>query len=446
MSAESLTRRIAHAALALPAAAIPVAVQEKMQQLLADTLVVAAPGRVLPSSRALVAALPKAPGFGRIWFDPYGARYAAADAAFINCLHAGALDFDSLNQTVHADLIVLPAAWTMAEQLGRSPAELLHAYTIACELVSRLARGSSSPSRGWSPTALFGGLGAALVSGLLMRLDEERLQHALGLAFVQAAGTQQANVEKTLAKRLQPAFAVRAGVVAAQLAAAGATGPALALEGPFGLRALYQPGDDQAVLEGWAEQWQVLDTQIKPFPVCACSHAAVQALLDLLAEQGIEPAHVQSIEAVISPFMQRLVGGDFSLNGDLQVVAQFNLRYHLASTLLRGPLTLEHLHEQALRDPAISDLLPRIQLTVDEHNANELAPATVRLTLLDGRHFEQTCTALPGSASRPLSASAWQDKAQACLQAGEAQVDANQFSKALACFGEAGVIQPVWNL
>jgi len=78
----------------------------------------------------------------------------------------------------------------------------------------------------------------------------------------QAAGTQQANVEQTLAKRLQPALAARAGVFAAQLAQAGATAPIWVVEGKFGLRALYQPADDTRILEGWGSTWQLLDTQV----------------------------------------------------------------------------------------------------------------------------------------------------------------------------------------
>lgn len=414
MRVESITCRIAAAAVPLAYADLPRAVTDKAKLLIADLLLVAAAGKGEASSLSMSRALGRATGSSHVWFADRRESGSAMDVAFLNTLHAGALDYDSLNGAVHADLVTLPAAWAVAEAYGRSPAEMITAYVAASELVSRLSRCSAGPSRGWSGTSLYGGIGAALASGLLMRLDVAQLTHALGLAAVQASGTQQANVEQTLAKRLQPAFAARNGVFAAQLAHAGATAPAQALEGKFGLRALYQAGNDDGVLEGWGHTWQILDTAIKGFPVCACSHAAIQALLDLKAETQCRAGDVVKVVATISPFMQRLVGGDFSLQGDLQVVAQFNLRYHLASVLLRGPISLAALAPAALGDDAVRSLVSRIHLVVDPDNPNELAPASIALTLSDGRTLARTCAVLPGSAQAPMPEQQWQDKLHAC--------------------------------
>ena len=57
-------------------------------------------------------------------------------------------------------------------------------------------------------------------------LDKAQMRNALGLALCQSSGTLQAIVEKTLAKRMQSAFAARNGVYAAELARHGITGPA----------------------------------------------------------------------------------------------------------------------------------------------------------------------------------------------------------------------------
>jgi 2-methylcitrate dehydratase PrpD len=414
MLADSITSRIADAALGVAYADLPNAVTDKAGQLIADMLLVAAAGKSQPSSVAMGYAVVPSLGKSTVWFARLAQTWSALDATFLNTLHAGALDFDSLNGAVHADLVTLPAAWAIAEEYDRSPRELLTAYVVASETVSRLSRCSSGASRGWSGTSIYGGIGAALASGLLMGLDASQLTHALGLAAIQAAGTQQANVEQTLAKRLQPAFAARNGVFAAKLAQAGATAPRQALEGKFGLRALYQPGDDALVFDGWRTEWQILDTCIKRFPVCACSHGAIQALLDITEQTLVDPDDVTEVVATISPFMSRLIGGEFSVQGDLEVVAQFNLRYHLALILLRGSITLAALAPDAVRDPAVGDLVRRIHLVVDSENPNELAPASISLRLKDGRSFDATCHALPGSPEAPLSRLQWQEKLKAC--------------------------------
>ena len=59
----------------------------------------------------------------------------------------------------------------------------------------------------------------------------EQTVHALGINYAQAAGNRQALFDKTLAKRLQPAFAVRSALWAAGLAECGITGPPEAIEG-----------------------------------------------------------------------------------------------------------------------------------------------------------------------------------------------------------------------
>ncbi|WP_311969407.1 MmgE/PrpD family protein [Pseudomonas baltica] len=420
MPAESITQQIARAAMGLSVERLPGGLLNSAKDLIGDLLLAAAAGQAEPSSRAFSAAITGAPGTSRLWFSQTGAL-APADATFANTLSAAALDYDSLNGAVHADLVTLPAAWAAAEHCQRSPQDMLVAYIAASELVSRLSRCAQGPGKGWSATALYGGIGAALASGLLLRLIPEQLVHALGLAALQAAGSQQANVEQTLAKRLQPALAARHGVQAALLAQAGATAPIQALEGRFGLRALYQPGDDTRLLDGWGERWQLLDTATKRYPVCACSHAAVQALLDLRQREPFESDEVLEVTALISPFMARLVGGAFNPAGDLQVVAQFNLQYQLASVLLRGPLTLQHLTRDAVLDAAA--WVTRIKVEIDAGNQQELAPASVRVRLRDGQVLSCTCRYLPGSAQAPLSVAERLAKARECGQRAQPAFD-----------------------
>ncbi|MCO8167511.1 MmgE/PrpD family protein [Pseudomonas sp. 21LCFQ02] len=424
MSDNSVTQHVAKAVCGLRYDDLPAAVIDKSRVLIADTLIAAAAGRAEPSGIAMSAVTGSSSGLSRIWFGDIGESRPPVDATFINTLNAGALDFDSLNAAVHADLVCLPAAWAMAEHCQRQPREMVAAHMIASEVVSRLSRGSTKPSKGWSGTSIYGGMGAAIASGLMLGLDEVQMTHALGLAAAQAAGSQQANLENTLAKRLQPALAARDGVFAALLAQAGATAPVFALEGKFGMRNLYQDGDDSLILEGWGQDWQVLETLIKRYPICACSHAAVHALWELQVADGFKSTDVVKLTATISPFMHRLVGGEFEPSGDLQVIAQFNLRYQLASTLVRGPMSLPHLSPEAVLDPVIGNCLPVIHLQVDLDNIHELSPASVTVQLKDGRLLNHACNDLPGSPTAPLTHEQWQAKALECAAAGGASDEA----------------------
>ncbi|MFF7710890.1 MmgE/PrpD family protein [Pseudomonas sp. NPDC007930] len=436
MRAEPMTLRLAKRLVALRHQELPAEVLGMARTLLADTLLVALAGQAQPAAHGVRAALPASAGRSHLWFAHGAAAMAPADAAFINTLHAGLLGYGSINARVHADAVCLPAAWAMAEQLGRGWEPFVLAFVAASEVVGRFSHSASPRSAGWSHSSIYGGIGAAIAAGLLLELPAEQLAHAIGLAMAQAAGTQQASLESVLSRRLQPAFATRNGVFAAQLAAAGVTAARQAVEGRFGFRALYEPGNDKAVLAGLGSDWRLLDTALKPYPVSACSQAPIEALLGLVGAHGCGEQDVLELVAYVSPFMFRYVGGEFSANGDLAMLAQFNLRYHLASVLLRGPLTFEHLQPAALQAPAIATVLRKVHLRVDPRNSHDFAPATVAITLRDGRVLEATQPVLPGSRGQPMGRAACAAKAAQC--GALAGVDGHALWARLAALAEAG--------
>lgn len=94
--------------------------------------------------------------------------------------------------------------------------------------------GAAAYRRGFHPTSVAGTFGAAVSAGLLLGLDEDRLTNAMGIAGTMAAGSLEYVSDGTWTKRLNAGWAAHSGVIAAQLAAAGFTGPASVLEGPNG--------------------------------------------------------------------------------------------------------------------------------------------------------------------------------------------------------------------
>lgn len=414
MRGEPVTLRLARQLVALQAQPLPLPVLDTARRLIADTLLVAAAGQASPLAGDIRSVLQAAGGPCQGWFDVAGIGMSPLDAAFINSYHAALLGYGSINAKAHADAVCLPAAWAVAEQLGSSGAQLTQAFVLASEVVGRLSHGASSRSAGWSHTAIYGGIGAAVAAGLLLELPAEQLAHAMALAMGQAAGTQQASLESAPSRRLQPAFAARNGVFAAQLAAAGAVGPSQAMEGKFGLRALYEAGDDKQLFEGLGQDWRLLDTCLKPYPISACSQAAVEALLHLQRTHGCGEEDILEIVAYVSGFMFRYVGAEFSLEGDLEMLAQFNLRYHLASAILRGPTTLAHLRPAALADAQVARVMRKVHLRVDPRNKSDFAPVTVSFTLRDGSMLDYVQEQVPGSRQQPISSAAWALKAKQC--------------------------------
>ncbi len=345
-------------------------------------------------------------------------RCSIVDAALGNGFVSAALDYDSLNENVHADSVVVPAALAVAESRRCSGRALIEAYVAGVELTARLGQAAVGTQKGWTYTGIFGVFGSAAASARLLGLPTPQVAHALGLCLSLAAGTQQANIEQSMTKRLQPALASRNGAWAALAAEAGLTAPTKIFEGAFGISALYQPIDAAVLTSGWGERYAFLSTGLKKYPVCAASHAAMDALLALREEYELNPHDVLGIEAIVSPFSNRLVGAPFSPYENPEVTAQLSIRYAMASVLLRGKLGFDELDPAAVTDPEIGQIASKTTVTVDHRNVHELAPAGVRVTSHKHGVVERFIETLPGSSAAPLDDAAFLAKLHGCAAYG----------------------------
>jgi hypothetical protein len=123
-----------------------------------------------------------------------------------------------------------------ATAAGNYCAAAVAAGTRAAALVeSGLAGGAAQA--GWSVAAVAAVIGAGLAAGIMLRLPETALRHALGICATQAAGLQAA--AGTDAGPLQAGKAAFNAVEAAQLARLGFTSSREPLDGRRGLFALF---------------------------------------------------------------------------------------------------------------------------------------------------------------------------------------------------------------
>lgn len=420
---EPLSGALARAAAALRYEDLPDAVVEAARRSILDTLLVAWAGSAVPGAAAVAGLVRGQGGAAEASVWGQGGRLPMPAAAFLNTLHASVLDYDSLNGGVHADAVALPAAWAVAEARRADGRALLTALVAGAEVTARLAGAAPAANRGWSRSAVHGVFGATAAAGLLLGLDAGALAGAFGVALSRAAGTQQGNVEQAMTKHVQPAFAARDGVFAALLAEAGVGAPSRALDGRFGLGALYEPLDGDALLDGFGQRFRFLDTGLKGYPVCACSHAAMEACRSLLIRHDLWASDIAGVEVTVSPFMERLVGGAFAPGRDPMVTAQFSLRYALAVLILRRRFDLGDLRPEAVADARIAPLADAVVLRVDAQ-AGELAPAEIRLRTIDGRLLTERREHWPGGPAAPLEPSALWDKHRQCADAGPTPVPA----------------------
>ncbi|MFD4946776.1 MmgE/PrpD family protein [Streptomyces sp. NPDC058239] len=235
-----------------------------------------------------------------------GKRLPAPAAALVNGTLAHSMDFDDthLPSVLHPSASVVPAVLAVAETVGASGPALLDAAMIGIEVTCRLGLAGYEPKannsiffdRGLHATAICGTVGAAVAAGMLYGLGEEQLTSVIGIACSMGSGIIEANRTGGTVKRMHCGWAAHAGVVAADLARHGLTGPETALEGRFGFLAAFcgDRADAAQLTDGLGTRWEARRLFIKPYPCNHFTHAGIDAGLRLRAA-GIDPDSVRAL-------------------------------------------------------------------------------------------------------------------------------------------------------
>jgi 2-methylcitrate dehydratase PrpD len=185
--------------------------------------------------------------------------------------------------------------------------------------------------------------------------------HALGNAGTQSAGLWQFLATGAMSKHLHAGRAAEAGVVAAELAAKGFTGPPAILEGPQGFFAGACPDPDpDAVLRDPSAPWQVHATSIKPWPSCRHTHPTIDAALEL--SKKVRPAEVDRIE--VATYAAAVDVCDRA-RPNSPYEAKFSLQHSAAIALLDGAVGFAAFEAEARK--RAGNLTAAVEVRADDH-------------------------------------------------------------------------------
>ena len=219
-----------------------------------------------------------------------GARTTPYLAAMANAAASHVAEQDDVHNgsVFHPATVVFPPAVAVAQALGASGKQLLAASVVGYEVGIRVGEFlGRSHYRVFHTTGTAGTLAAAAAVGHLLGLNAQQMQHALGSAGTQSAGLWEFLRTAADSKQLHTAHAAAAGLMSAYLAKEGFTGAAEILEGPQGMAAgMSSDADPSRLVDGLGSRWALLDTAIKPYPVCHFIHGCADAALALRPEIG----------------------------------------------------------------------------------------------------------------------------------------------------------------
>ncbi len=350
-------------------------------------------------------------------------------AALANGMMARAVDFDDVFEpgTMHASASIVPAAMAAAEMIGGlSGKEFLAAITLGIDMICRMGRTHKIPSglSGMNVTYQYACFGCAGVVGRILGLDEERMIHAMGLAYSQTAGNSQNILEGTLATRFAQGLAAQAGVYAAVFARRGITAAREVLEGKFGYYPVYQRGeyDVRSLLEGLGEKFEGLNVTLKKYPCCMHSHAAIDALLDISGEQGLNCDDVDRVTVKINQQGFNFVCLPLEKTRIPRSIpeAQFSLPYAVATALAKRKVFLDDFTEEQIGNLNVLQIAQRIDCLVDPELDKKypasVTPANVEVRTKKGSVFSRRVVERRGSPTNPLTMEEIEEKFRQCAR------------------------------
>ena len=334
-------------------------------------------------------------------------KSSAPMAAFANGLLGHAIDFDDWDAFIHAGhptCMVTGAALSLGEVIGSSGRDLLKAYVLGIEVLTKMATATPNvQDRGFHATPVWGSIGATIACASLARLERDKIKAALGIAASAAGGIHRQ--QGSMVKPFHAANAARNGVEAVLLAQQGFTADAAIIEAPRGFcDTFFGPNtcDYEKMIANLSTPYflESPGLGLKLHPCSAPQFLAADAALQLKREHKINFADVATIEVRIPPLRyQRHYHPDVKTG----LRGKFAINYVVALAFLDGKLEIETFTDAKANQPQVQEALGRVKVIRDESIPEPGPYCPVSVELKSGTRFTHTATIPKGHPENPLT-------------------------------------------
>lgn len=387
--------------------ALPPRVAEKSKHHLIDTLAAMVSGSRLPPGEIAIS-------YARTLGGPREAGIAgtrlvvsAQAAALANGMLAHADETDDSHQPSfhHPGCAVVPAALAMAERERVPGAALLRAVALGYDVGARInfALGAMDLHLAGHSTHSIGPLfGAAAAAGAIAGLDAVRAQHLLSYAAQQASGVScwmrdADHIEKAFDFGGMPASH---GYAAAAMVAHGFTGVADVFSGERNFLRAFAPdrrGRHAAIAEQLGRRFEVMNSNIKKWPVGSPIQAALDSTQALMREHQLAAAQVARVAVEVQAHEAAVVH-----DRDMPDIC---LQHLVAVMLLDGDVTFASSHDEArMRDPSVFELRRRIELRPSAALTRAGGrQAIVTIVTTDGQRLRHHTPVVKGTWQNPMT-------------------------------------------
>src|SRR3954463_16465261 len=219
-------------------------------------------------------------------------RFDVMNAAFLNGVSSHIFDFDDthLKTIIHPAGPVASAILALAEMRPVSGRDFLNALVLGVETECRIGN-AVYPNHydvGWHITGTAGVFGAAAAVGKLLKLNEQQMVWALGLAASQPVGLRESF--GSMNKSFNPGRAAANGLFAAILAAKGFTSSDGMIEAKRGwANTISTKQDWSEITDGLGTRYESALNPYKPFACGIVMHPTIDAAIQIRDADHVTP-------------------------------------------------------------------------------------------------------------------------------------------------------------
>ena len=390
---------------------LPAEVPARSKDMLVNAAAVGLAGAAHPEGIAVTRFAQEMRGNGKCTIIGMGLRTSPVYATLANATMVRLLDFDDeiAGRKCHPGSFIFPVVMALGEMNGNSGPEVLLAFCLGCEIVSKLSGDPASAGSHFQYRQSAGGtLGAAAAAASLMRMDRAQTEAALALAGGEGApgpALEPSHWPANLADSgtaIQHGRAAMNGLMAALLARDGFTSPAEASAFPQGRSPGRGRMDEDSLTYRLGSPYDVIQpgVALKLYPCQLACHTAIDAALQLVEQYRLDPQQVASVHVSVAPSaLEDLPFSDPKNAWE----ARASLEYVVASALMYGPPLLDQFTVAAVRDTRVREVMGRITVDASETSTPLIPnPCSVTVTLSGGRQLQHRVEFARGHPALPL--------------------------------------------
>lgn len=338
-------------------------------------------------------------------------------AALINGAASHFVEQDDLHNSsvLHPGTVVFPAVLAAAQDVGATGKDLIAASVAGYECGVRVGEFlGRSHYKIFHTTGTAGKLAAAAGVAHILKLDADKMQHALGSAGTMAAGLWEFLRDAADSKQLHTAKAAADGLMAAYIARDGFTGGREIFEGKQGMAAgMSSDADARWLTDGLGTRWATAETSFKFHASCRHTHPAADALLTLMQQHKLKADDIVKVTAHVHQGAIDVLGPVT----DPQTIHQskFSMGFVLALIATLGRAALADFTEKALKNNELRSFHDRVTMVLDAEVDGAYPRrwlGRVSVQTRDGRTLECRVDTPKGDPENTLSRAELEDKAQ----------------------------------